>query len=186
MYELTSRNATKYFWFTIKESVSEGTDFVQKIREKKFNFSPFSGTSDADQVGSTLGIYFYSERVLELFNQEFSGQFSFVEISCENIGSNRYYYIEPKRMISRIPLVNALDDLEVSGYIERGGLSRSNLFWIGSGLIHMEKAELDSIAIFGVEGMRVFLITTEGSRRIKRETFKNLEMTKLYKYEEFA
>ncbi len=96
-YEVCHGWANKYFWFDVVEPINKSSPkFENMIKENNLTFSKQSGTTSADIHGSTLALFLFSQKFVNLLKKAKITNIKIYKIKfvpkMRNIGI--YYYIE--------------------------------------------------------------------------------------------
>ena len=173
--------ATKYYWFTIYESVSKGMNYVNEIKNNKLTFKKDTGTTQADCHGSTLGLNFFSSKFVHFLEDQkiLSFKKHRIKFGREIVIEDEYYYLEITSLLPKIQSTNIFSQPDLSKYSKKNLLDFSTEIYY----VYADFSKWDGSQLFSVNDTSHLLIIDALQSKLIKKGFKNINLEEI-KYRE--
>ena len=180
--------ANKYIWLDVEENEYDGRTFTEHIKNGTIVFNKSTGTTEADVLGSTTALQFFSENFAQVLENCCPDQFSKFPIKTTLEFKNNYYLIEPNFIIPTVSCKKSSEKPDLEVYCLENGIAPSNLLIISDELWY-SYGDLSSVRnhqIFKAAGSNSFFVTNKIKQALEEMNLKNLKFKLNQRVKQFA
>ncbi len=180
--------ANKYIWLDVEEYEYDGRTFIEHVKTETIVFKKSTGTTEADVLGSTTALSFFSENFVQILETNCSNQFEKFQVKTTPDFKNNYYYIEPKFIVPTVSCEDSSEKPDLEVYCREKGIESSNLLIITEDLwyFYADISTVDNHQIFKAEGFNKFFITDKIKQALDEMNLKNLKFKMNQRVKQFA
>mgnify|MGYP000400898309 CR=1 FL=1 len=180
--------ANKYIWLDVEEYEYDDRIFSDHVKSGTIVFKKSTGTTEADVLGSTTALQFFSENFVQVLETNCADQFLKFQIKTTPDFKKKYYYIEPKFIVPTIRCESSLEKPDLKVYCRQNGIDPSNLLIISDELwySYVDVSTVKDHQIFKPEGSDHFFIDNKIKQALEEIDLKNLKFKLNQRVKKFA
>ena len=188
IYTLNHGWANKYIWLDVEENVYDGRTFTEHVKSETIVFNKSTGTTEADVLGSTTALRFFSENLVKVLETICPNQFFKFQIKTTNEFKNNYYLIEPKLIVPIVSCDDSSEKPDLDVYCRENGIESTNLLIISDDLwySYADISRIKNHEIFKAAGSNNFFITYKIKQALEDANLKNLKFKLNQRVKEFT
>ena len=180
--------ANKYIWLDVEENDYDGRTFTEHVKSRTIVFNKSTGTTEADVLGSTTALQFFSENFVRVLEDYCPNEFSKFPIKTTSEFKNKYYLVEPNFIVPTVRCENSSEKPDLEVYCREKGIESSNLLIISDDLWHSyaDISTVNNHQIFKAVGYNNFFITYKIKQALEKTNLKNLKFKLNQRVKQFA